>query len=62
MWMRSGAGESHAVSWISAPLGRDLQGMLGHMWVSSPLQGEAGPPGLPGSPVSVQLRWGEGWS
>lgn len=27
----------------------------------SPLQGEAGPPGLPGPPVSVLAVVGEGW-
>lgn len=40
--------------------GRALRGCL-HMWVSPPLQGEAGPPGLPGPPVSipVSLQWGD---
>lgn len=39
-------------------------GSSGDPWshkVSPPLQGEAGPPGLPGPPVSVLAVVGEGW-
>lgn len=44
--------------------GRSFQRTLGHMWASPSLQGEVGPPGLPGPLVSVLAagcggRWGE---